>query len=58
MKKLNDIDRKEISTRMKLYASLGAAQVSAASASVFTWLGKRCDAMHTYFLAKSAQYRR
>tara|TARA_A200000159_G_scaffold42360_1_gene38908 strand:- start:264 stop:533 length:270 start_codon:yes stop_codon:yes gene_type:complete len=58
MKKLKDIDREQISDQTKLYALLGAAQVSAASASVFTWLGKRCDAMHTYFLAKSAHYRR
>lgn len=58
MKKLKDIDREQISDQTKLYALLGAAQVSAASATVFTWLGKRCDAMHTYFLAKSAHYRR
>lgn len=58
MKKLKDIDREQISDQTKLYALLGAAQVSAASATVFTWLGKRCDAMHTYFTAKSAHYRR
>ena len=58
MKKLKDLDREQISDQTKLYALLGAAQVSAASATMFTWLGKRCDAMHTYFLAKSAHYRR
>jgi hypothetical protein len=58
MKKLNDIDKKQISDQTKMYASLGAAQVSDALRRLFTWTAERCDDANTYFIAISAKYRR
>lgn len=53
MKKLNDIDKEKIARVTKRYTLLGAAQVSAVSASLFTWVGARCLSAHEYFLKKS-----
>ena len=44
--------------KIQLHASLAAAQVSASLHAFFTWVAKRCDDLHTFFLAKSAKYRR
>lgn len=52
------MNSEQILLTVKLYASLAAAGLSAALRASFTWLATGCDTLHTYFISKSAHYRR
>jgi len=50
--------KRESLLKIQLRASLAAAQVCASLQSFFAWASARCDDLNTFFLAKSAKYRR
>lgn len=52
------MNRDQLLTAIKYYASLSAAQVSDALRRLFARAARSCDDANTYFIAISARYRR
>lgn len=52
------MNRDQLLTAIKYYASSSAAAGCDALRRLFTWTAERCDDANTYFIAISARYRR
>lgn len=52
------MNREQLISSTKYYASLSAAGVFAALTTAFAWLSNRCDDINTFFTSVSARARR